>query len=86
MQRNLNEKDSVAMRKFLANQNERFYSALTVANLQDENSELWLPLKVPNDVDKNGIEPGSDELDFKITSEDEYYILDGNTEQHLLLA
>ena len=79
MQRNLNEnRSSVAMRKFLANQNERFYSALTVANLQDENSELWLPLKVPNDVDKNGIEPGSDELGFfKITSEDEYYILDG---------
>ncbi len=79
MQRNLNEnRSSVAMRKFLANQNERFYSALTVANLQDENSELWLPLKVPNDVNKAGIEPGSDELGFfKITSEDEYYILDG---------
>lgn len=79
LQRNLvAHRAAQSMRKFLTNQDERFYSAITLANMQDSSIENWKPLTVPEIDNHPGIESGSDELGyFKIDENDEYYILDG---------
>ena len=80
MQRNLNAtKASIMMRKFLANQNERFYSAITIANLGNENPDNWLPLSldtIEEKIEKAGSDSGA--LGYlKISEDDKFYILDG---------
>ncbi len=80
LQRNLlAHRAATSMRKFLTSQDERFYSAITLANMQDSDVENWKSLRVPDTAeDLPGIEPGSDELGyFKIDDNDKYYILDG---------
>lgn len=80
MQRNLNAtKASIMMRKFLANQNERFYSAITIANIGSENPDNWLPLSLDTIEEKiEEVGSDSDALGYlKISDDDQFYILDG---------
>ena len=79
VQRNLNENRATKpMREFLQNQKERFYSAIVVANLEDERINSWIPLVLDEDDCPEGIVPSERELGYlEISSKDKFYILDG---------
>ena len=62
----------------MQNQKERFYSAIVVANLEDERINSWIPLVLDEDDCPEGIVPSERELGYlEISSKDKFYILDG---------
>ena len=78
LQRHLNENRATKpMRDFLTDSQERFYSSIVVANLNDQR-DCWIPVTVGKEDLPGNLEPSDRSIGYiEISNKDKYYILDG---------